>query len=36
VKEGYAFDPVKAKVTKAETIDFKAIQGERKIRRFRN
>ena len=31
MKEGYAFDPVKAKVTKAETIDFKAIQGERKI-----
>lgn len=32
MKEGYAFDPVKAKVTKAETIDFKAIQGERKIK----
>ena len=31
MKEGYALDPVKAKVTKAETIDFKAIQGERKI-----
>ncbi len=32
MKEGYALDPVKAKVTKAETIDFKAIQGERRIK----